>query len=356
MFAPRRFGSVDALRGLTVAAMLLVNDPGDWSHVYAPLEHSRWNGFTPTDLVFPMFLFVAGASIALGLVPRLLGGARRDELQLEVLWRALRIVVLGLVLHAVAWWAYALPAYRPWGVLQRIGLCYAAAATLVLYLRARGQWWCIALLLLAYWALLASGGSYAPWDNLASRLDGWMLGSHAYQFDAATGRGHDPEGLASTFPAIATTLLGVRAGAWLRHGNVAKLLVAGVAALALGWAWSFAFPINKNLWTSSFVLWAAGWSMLLLAMSHVAIDVNRWPALGRSLGTNAIAVYAGSWLASCLLARTGWMDAIYRRGIAAWIAPALGEPAASLGYALAFLALWWGAARMLERHRIRIVI
>ncbi|MFT3897694.1 MAG: heparan-alpha-glucosaminide N-acetyltransferase domain-containing protein [Thermomonas sp.] len=356
MAAPRRFASVDALRGLTVAAMLLVNDPGDWNHVYAPLEHSEWDGFTPTDLVFPMFLFVAGASIALGLVPRLLAGARRDELQSQVLWRALRIVVLGLCLHAVALWAYGQPAFRPWGVLQRIGACYAVAATLALYLRARGQWLCIAALLLGYWALLAAGGSHAPWDNIASRVDTWMLGRHVHQFDAASGRGHDPEGLLGTLPAIATTLLGVRAGAWLRYGDTAKLFVAGFAALALGWLWSYALPINKNLWTSSFVLWAGGWSMLLLALFHLAIDVNRWPALGRSLGVNAIAAYAGSWLLACALAKSGWSEPIYRHGFASWLAPSLGDKAASLGFAIAFVACWWAIARWMDKRRWHLTV
>jgi predicted acyltransferase len=345
---PRRFVSVDALRGLTVAAMLLVNDPGDWGHVYAPLEHAQWNGFTPTDLVFPMFLFVVGVSIALGLVPRLLAGARTGELQAKVLWRALRIVVLGLCLNALAQWAFAQPAFRVWGVLQRIGVCFAAAATLALYLRARGQWLCIAALLLGYWALLATSGGYAPWENLASRVDTWMLGRHVYQFDAATGRGHDPEGLLGTLPAIATTLLGVRAGAWLRYGDTARLCVAGLVALALGWLWSRAMPINKNLWTSSCVLWAGGWSMLLLALFHVAIDVNRWPPLGRSLGVNAIAAYAGSWVMTCLLAKTGWMDAIYRNGFAAWIAPLAGPYVASLAFAVAFVAVWWLVARWMD--------
>ena len=147
----------------------------------------------------------------------------------------------------------------------------------------------------------------------------------------------------STLPAIATTLLGVRAGAWLRYGDAAKLLVAALAALALGWLWSRAMPINKNLWTSSFVLWAGGWSMLLLALFHLAIDVNRWPPLGRSLGANAIAAYAGSWIVACVLAKSGWQEAVYRRGFASWLAPALGDEAASLGFAIAFVAAWWGA-------------
>src|SRR5690606_9274655 len=174
---PRRHASVDVLRGWAVAAMLLVNYPGDWGHVYAPLEHSEWNGFTPTDLVFPAFLFLVGVSIALALgrAAEAGGDARRQALGKAWL-RALRLVLLGLALHAIAMWAYDKPDFRPWGVLQRIGLCFGAAATAMLYLRARGQWIAIAALLLGYWALLAATGGTAPWDNIASRVDTWMLG------------------------------------------------------------------------------------------------------------------------------------------------------------------------------------
>ena len=272
----RRFASVDALRGLTVAAMLLVNDPGDWGHVYAPLEHSEWNGCTPTDLVFPFFLFIVGVSISLGIAPRLEGGADRTQLQRAVLLRAARIVGLGLLLHLLAWWLLDKDHFRPWGVLQRIGLCFAAAGLVAIHLRARTQWLCLSALLLGYWALLACSGGYAPWTNLASRVDTAMLGPLVYQFDAATGRGHDPEGLLSTLPAIATTLLGLRAGDWLRRGQVKQLCLAAIVALLLGVAWAQAMPLNKNLWTSSYVLWTGGWAMLALAACHAR---GRHPSL-----------------------------------------------------------------------------
>src|SRR5690606_19811474 len=172
-------------------------------------------------------------SIALGIVPRVEGGAGRGRLQRAVLWRAARIVGLGLLLHLAAWWLLGSEHFRPWGVLQRIGVCFAIAGLLALHLRARGQWLCMGALLLGYWGLLAWSGGFEPWTNLASRIDTAMLGPHAYQFDPATGRGHDPEGLLGTLPAIATTLLGLRAGDWLRRGRVRRLWLAGVAALAL---------------------------------------------------------------------------------------------------------------------------
>lgn len=347
---PRRLASVDALRGLTVAAMLLVNTPGDWGHVYAPLLHSEWNGCTPTDLVFPFFLFIVGVSIALGIVPRVEGGAGRGPLRRAVLWRAARIVGLGLLLHLAAWWLLGSEHFRPWGVLQRIGVCFAIAGLLALHLRARGQWLCMGALLLGYWVLLARSGGFEPWTNLASRIDTAMLGPHAYLFDPATGRGHDPEGLLGTLPAIATTLLGLRAGDWLRRGRVRRLWLAGAAALALGALWSQAFPFNKNLWTSSYVLWTGGWAMLALAACHALVDVRGWPAVGRSFGNNAIAAYAGSALMVVVLTALGAWEPLYRIGFADWMTPRFGPYLPSLAFALAFVALWWGIVHWMDRR------
>ncbi|HJW46223.1 MAG TPA: heparan-alpha-glucosaminide N-acetyltransferase domain-containing protein, partial [Lysobacter sp.] len=154
--APMRWASVDALRGITVAAMLLVNNPGDWGHVYAPLLHAQWHGITPTDLIFPLFLFVVGVSIALALSPRLERGESQPALASIVVKRAARIVGLGLLLHLCALWALDLPHYRVMGVLQRIGLCFAAAGLLVLYSPPRAQWAIFFALLIGYAVLLAS--------------------------------------------------------------------------------------------------------------------------------------------------------------------------------------------------------
>src|SRR5690606_21445501 len=177
----RRLASVDALRGLTVAAMLLVNNPGDWGHVYAPLLHADWHGCTPTDLVFPFFLFVVGVSIALGIVPRVEAGADPGGLQRGVVVRALKIIAIGLLLHALSMWLLDRPVFRIMGVLQRIGLCFLVAALLALHVRPRLQWLLIGIILLGYWALLATGGSYAPGENLANRFDTALLGRHQYR-------------------------------------------------------------------------------------------------------------------------------------------------------------------------------
>ena len=336
-----RFASVDALRGITVAAMLLVNNPGDWGHVYAPLLHADWHGCTPTDLVFPFFLFIVGVSIALGIVPRVEAGADVSVLRRAVLVRAVKIIGLGLALHLLSFLLMDKEWFRPWGVLQRIGLCFAVVGLLALYGKARLQWTVIALLLLGYWGLLLAGGSFEPWINLASRVDTALLEPLLYQFDPATGLGHDPEGLLSTLPAIATTLLGLRAGDWLRHGKTARLAGAGLIALMLGLLWSHSFPLNKNLWTSSYVLVAAGWTMLALAAAHVLVDRWQWPALGRRFGVNAIAAYAGSAAMVYLLAGMGWWEPVYHIGFADWMTPRFGPYLPSLAFAVSFVFFWW---------------
>ena len=268
----QRLASVDALRGLTVAAMLIVNNPGDWGHVYAPLRHAEWHGCTFTDLIFPLFLFVAGVSLSLSLSPRLEAGARGRDLDAALAWRALKIIALGLAIHALAGWAVSAEHFRPMGVLQRIGLCVLGSGWLLIHTQPRIQWVVIAALLLGYWSLIVWGGTFEPWLNLASRIDALLLGPHAYEFDASTGRAHDPEGLLSTLPAIATTLLGVRAGDWLRRGETRALIALAAAGLAGGLLWSSVFPFNKNLWTSSYVMWTAGWAALALVIFHELID------------------------------------------------------------------------------------
>lgn len=347
-----RYASVDALRGISVAAMLLVNNPGDWSHVYAPLLHASWHGITPTDLIFPLFLFVVGVSIALALVPRTERGESRPPLAKAVLVRAARIVGLGLLLHACAMWAFDLPHYRPMGVLQRIGLCYAVAGLLAIYTRPSTRWVLTTLLLLGYAALLASGGSLEPFENIASRIDFAVLGQHVYQLDPVTGRGHDPEGLASTLGALATTLIGLEAGRWLRGGYVGRLWIGAAVVLAAGQLWSLALPLNKNLWTPSYVLWTAGVAMALLALAHWLVDRRGLPAWGRAFGVNAIAAYAGSALLLHALVAMGWLAPIYQQGFAGWMTPRFGPYVPSLAYALVFVGLWWGIARWLDARRI----
>jgi len=335
--------------------MLLVNDPGDWGHVYTPLEHAVWNGCTLTDLIFPFFLFIVGVSLSLSLRQHIDLGTRTEGLCLRVLKRGLRIVVLGLVLHAVAHWSMNTPAFRPFGVLQRIGICFALAGVLAIETRPRTQYLIFGAILLGYWGLLVGSGPLTKEGNLASRLDTALLGPLAYEFDAKTGAAHEPEGLLSTVPAIATTLLGVRAGDWLRNGYLQRLWQAGLTALICGWLWSGVFPLNKQLWTSSYVLWSGGWALLALLAAHIAVDRYGWPPIGRSFGVNAIAAYAGSWLMTCLLEGLHWREPIYRYGFA-WMMPLVGPYLPSLAFAMTFVAFWWCMARVLDRRHVYVKI
>ena len=348
----KRYASVDALRGIAVAAMLLVNNPGDWNHVYAPLLHAPWHGITPTDLIFPLFLFIVGVSIALAVSPRIGRGESQSSLAKAVLVRAARIVGLGLLLHACAMWAFDLPHYRPMGVLQRIGLCYAVVGLLAICARPPERWVLAALLLFGYAALLVTGPSLEPFENIAGRIDFAVLGQHVYQFDPTTGRGHDPEGLVSTLGALATTLIGLEAGRWLREGHVGRLWIGAAVGLAGGQLWSLALPLNKNLWTPSYVLWTAGAATALLAFVHWLVDRRGLPAWGRAFGVNAIAAYAGSALLLYALAAPGWLAPIYQHGFGAWMTPRFGPYFPSLAYALVFVAFWWVIARWLDARKV----
>jgi predicted acyltransferase len=355
MNAGARSAAVDSFRGLTVAAMLLVNDAGDWKHVYAPLRHADWHGCTLADLVFPFFLFIVGVSIALGIGPRVEAGVNAASLRRGVYARALRIIVLGLVLHAILHWLVGTRSFRPMGVLQRIGICYTVVGLMAIHTKARSQWIITAVLLLSYWALLILGGPLTKDENLASRLDTLVLGRFAYQYDFARSIGHDPEGLLSTLPAVATTLMGLRAGDWLRHRQLRRLLLASGTALILGGLWSLLFPLNKEIWTSSYAVWTGGLAMAALWLAHVLVDRRGWPPLGRSFGVNAIAAYAGAWLMICVLVGLGWKRQLYEQGFA-WMTPIAGPYVPSLAFALAIVTFWWIVALGLDRYKLRLTI
>ncbi len=350
---PGRMGSIDALRGLTVAAMLLVNNPGDWSHVYAPLLHAQWHGFTPTDLIFPLFLFIAGVSMAFSLAPRASDPAARPALVRGVLQRALRILIAGALLHLLAWWLFELPAYRLWGVLQRIALCVAVVGVLAISTRARTQWMVLLGVLAGYALVLLGAGSLAPWQNPASRLDTVLFAPFLYRYDPLTGLGHDPEGLLSSAGAIATTLLGLIAGGWLRAGRLRALGGLALACLLLGLLCTPLLPLNKQLWTPSFVLWSGGLSVAALLLAHQLVDRAGLPALGRRFGVNAIAAYVGSSVMALLLIASGAWAWLYQ-GISALLpaTPAL----ASLLCALLFVTVWWFVVWTLDSRRIYLKI
>src|SRR5438105_9352819 len=250
---PLRLRSLDAFRGLTIAAMVLVNNPGTWVAVYAPLKHARWHGLTPTDVIFPFFLFIVGVAIPLSQP-----GAGR------VLRRAAVIFALGIVLNGLPGFDWA--SIRIPGVLQRIALCYLIAAVLFLTTGWRTQAIVTAALLLGYWGAMTlvpvpgyGRGDLGPEANLAAWLDRGLLGPHIWR----AARVYDPEGILSTVPAIGTTLAGALTGRWLAGdrgpaSTLRGLAIAGILCAGAGLAWSMWFRINKALWTSSYALFTAG--------------------------------------------------------------------------------------------------
>lgn len=371
--AAQRLQSLDVFRGLTIAAMLLVNNPGTWSHVYPPLEHAEWNGWTPTDLVFPFFLFIVGVASTFSLGGLIDAGAGRAGLFRKVVTRAALIFALGLLLQGFPY--YGLPHLRIFGVLQRIALSYLLAAGIVLLTGVRGQALALLGLLLGYWTLMTlvpvpgvGRGLLEPEMNLSNWLDLRVLGvNHVWQET----RTWDPEGLLSTLGAVASVLCGVLAGHWVRGRRGADVkafgfLYAGSMTLLVGWIWSHVFPINKSLWTSSYVLLSAGLACLVLAATYWLVDVKgyrrwTWPFL--VFGTNAIAAY---WLSTLVAIVLDWVMVagpadgepvvlktyVYETFYASWLAPAN----ASLAYAVSYVVLWLGLLSVLYRRRIFIRI
>ena len=372
MKKPARLVSLDAFRGLTMAGMVIVNNPGDWGHVYPPLLHAQWNGCTPTDLIFPFFLFIVGVSITLS------RGTMGDPWQ--ILKRALVIFGLGMVLALYPRWDFSV--VRIPGVLQRIAVCYLAAAFLFRWTAPqRGnddarRWahgrtlmlWAAGLTL-GYWGVMmlvpppgGVAGDLTPDGNLGAYIDRKIFGAHLW----VQSKTWDPEGLLSTVPALATTLLGGVAGLWLgsRAPGTRKALwmgVAGVLAMGLGLVWSLAFPLNKALWTSSYVWFTGGAAAAFLALCFALIDVKGWKAWSRPfviLGLNAIALFVLSGLMTKFLSfhkvtgADGQPVSMLRYIYSTWFVP-LAEPInASLLFALANLAVLFVVLWLMDRKGI----
>lgn len=320
--ASSRWLALDALRGLTIAAMILVNNPGDWGHIYAPLEHARWHGCTFTDLIFPTFLFVVGAAIVPATTRQLQRGRSPRQLLPHIGRRTATLLLLGMLLSAFPLLSFAdgtslfapLLAMRFPGVLQRIAVCYAIAALLFLYTTPRAQLRVLVGCLLLYWPLLAlcptpDGGApdlSTQGDHLAGWLDRTAFGRHIW----VKGQ-YDPEGLLSTIPAVGTTLLGVAAGRVLAGAaplaaKLQTLLLRAVLLMALGAVWGWFLPINKALWTSSYVLWTGGIATAALGLSVWAFELQPWQRWARPLqiyGVNALLVFVGSGLLGRLFGR-----------------------------------------------------
>lgn len=354
-----RLVPLDAFRGLTIAAMVLVNNPGTWDAVHAPLRHAAWHGLTPTDVVFPCFLFLVGLAI-----PPSLHGRPPLDAFVRVVRRALVIFALGLLLNgfpAFDWATIRIP-----GVLQRIAVCYLLAAGLYLVTSWRTQTAVAAALLVGYWGALTlivvpgyGAGRLDPEGNLAAWVDRAVLGPHIWRVS----RVYDPEGILSTLPAVATVVFGMLAGQWVLSHRPPRtitvgLVLAGALGVALGAEWGNWLPINKALWTSSYAVVTAGMALLVFAACYWAIEVcgwRRWATPFVIFGVNALAVYVLSSLTAeaMTLVRVGdghLRTAIYESVFAPWAVPVN----ASAAYAFIYLAAWWIIMAVLYRMGVRL--
>lgn len=370
-----RLLALDAFRGLTVAGMLLVNNPGTWSASYAPLQHAAWHGWTPTDLIFPFFLFIVGITTALSTAARRERGVSDRDLVRQILQRGALIVLCGLVLHAFPFFPLdRITGIRFPGVLQRIGVCYTAAALLTLRTSLKQQIGIIAALLLGYWVLMTlvpvpgqtlTGRALLdePSASLAAWLDRAVFGSHLWR----SSKTWDPEGLLSTIPAIGTTMLGCLAGYWLGRSAVplserlAGLFGVGSLLMVTGLMWNWIFPINKNLWTSSYVLFTAGMAAAALGTCIWLIDalaLRRWVTPFVVFGVNPLLAFLGSGMMARLIYSVIQVPfrgetvpvqrVIYETSFASWLAPRN----ASLLFAVTFVLFWAGVLWILYRRRV----
>lgn len=361
--ASPRYLALDVLRGLTLALMIIVNTPGG-ENSYAVLEHAVWHGFTLTDLVFPSFLFVVGAAMSLSMKKF----ETHDEAYFfkRVFKRGALIFLCGYLLY---WFPFFTPDFalspiastRIMGVLQRIGLCYLFAALIVRYSGLRGAALFSVVALLGYWWILASLGDYTLVGNAIGKLDLAVLGaSHMYHGE---GIAFDPEGILSTLPSIVNVLAGYAAAVWLRHQGpgrraVASLAVAGAACLLLAYGWDALLPINKKLWTGSFVVLTTGWDLIILAVLVAAIDMaglRSGTYFFEVFGKNTLFIYVLADVAVVVLARLRvggetlyrWL---YQELFLSWASPYN----ASLLFAVAFMLACWLVAYVMDRQKIYI--
>ncbi len=327
-----RLISLDAFRGLTIAGMILVNNPGSWSTVYLPLLHAPWHGWTPTDFIFPFFLFIVGVSMTFSFAKQLERLSRKD-IYLKIIRRSLILFGLGMFLALFPFfeiWSVRIP-----GVLQRIAVCYLIASIIYLNTTRQQQIWISGSLLLFYWAIMMlvpvpgySAGDLSVEGNLAAFVDSILLKGHMWK------ETWDPEGILSTIPAIVTTLTGALTGHLLRADMDKRdiagwLFTGGWIAILVGLFWGIFFPINKSLWTSSYVVFTSGCALQFLGFCYWLIDVKgikKWAHYAIVYGSNAITVFVLSGVIGRILIYTKVGDNVSLKGWIYSILPVLAEP------------------------------
>ena len=377
---PQRLLSLDFFRGITVAAMILVNNPGSWGNIYPPLAHAPWHGATPTDLIFPFFLFIVGVSIAYAMGSKKEDQSTHAKTISKALRRAFTLFLLGFILAIFPRnfsdfdLIESLKTVRIPGVLQRISVVFLFSAILFLKLSDKRIFQTFVILLFGYWALMTfvpvpgfGEPNLEKETNLGAWLDRTVL-TEAHLWKSS--KTWDPEGLLSTLPAIATCLFGVMVGVYLRKKTVepatkiAWLFSVGTLALLGGLLWDLQFPINKALWTSSYVLYSGGWATILLALSYWLIDVNKYDRFTKPFviyGINAITVFFLSGLMPRIVNMikidlTGEKIGALTYVNKAWIAPHFSPINGSLAYAIAFVLFWYLILWIMYKRNIIIKV
>lgn len=370
----KRLVSLDAFRGITIAAMILVNNPGTWSAVYKPLRHAHWNGWTPTDLIFPFFLFIVGVAIVFAFSKRLALGQSKKDLYLKIVRRTLILFGLGLFLNGFPY--FNLSTIRIPGVLQRIAITYFFASIIYLNFSIRTIYYITFGILAIYWTIMKTipvpgygAGVLEPVGNLCWYIDSHIFRGHTWS--GAPAPGFDPEGLLSTLPAISSVLFGILTGSYLKkkineYEKVSSLFVWGFFAVVGGYIVSIWFPINKNLWTSSYVLLTTGMALIFLATCYWLIDIKgykKWAVPFLIYGSNAITVYTLSGIIARILVflfkvkldsgKVITLKAyLFKTLFASWLPP----HQASLAYAIVYDLILLGFMTILYKKRIFIKI
>ncbi|MDD4970545.1 MAG: heparan-alpha-glucosaminide N-acetyltransferase domain-containing protein [Paludibacter sp.] len=385
-----RLLSLDVLRGITIAGMILVNNPGSWGKIYAPLEHAEWNGLTPTDLVFPFFMFIMGVSMYLSY--KKFDFKLSGQTFTKLLRRSVLLFLIGLAIGWFSLFCRGLVALRtedlPFldkilhaannfenlrilGVLQRLALVSFFGSLIVLMFKPKRIPWLIGFILLFYWILMAMTGSYSENDSsLVSIIDRAVLGvTHMYSEHLPDGSKiiFDPEGLLSTLPCIAHVLLGFWAGRLISESKdnnqrIQKLFIFGTIIMFLGFLLNYGFPINKKIWSSSFVLATCGLASLLLALLVWIIDIKgkkQWSVFFESFGVNPMFIYVVAGIISILLGNIGFLyygEWLSTKGFiyTQWLNPVFGDYLGSLVFALLFVSLNWMIGHILYKKKIYI--
>ena len=378
-----RYYSLDVFRGATVALMILVNNPGSWSNTFSPLSHASWHGCTPTDLVFPFFLFAVGNAMSF-VMPKLQQG-NSSEFWKKVIKRTVLIFLIGLFLNWSPFvkWSDTGLVFKPWenvrilGVLQRIALCYFFASVIIYYGKSRMALFIGMMILVIYWvlsfALGAPGHPYSLSGYFGNAIDFNVLGiSHIYKGEGVP---FDPEGLSSTLPAIVQVIFGFLVGEYIQLKGknfemLAKLLLTGVVLVLVGFIWDFSFPINKKIWTSSYVFYTSGLAIITLSMFIYLLEFNnakgKWSQFFDVFGKNSLFIFVLSGFLPRILALLRWVDHVDEKGVPVytsalpWFYQNVCKDVASdlrigsLLYALCIIAFMGVIAYLLDKKKIYI--